>query len=87
MTKSFASHTDDDIHQKRLKIIPTTTERANKRAENSLRQYLAEPNDDTEFELFSPERLNDVPKHLSNSANLNEISFTSEYLLINVVFH
>ena len=76
-----------DILQKRLKIIPTTTERANKRAANKLRQYLAETNDDTQFELFSPKRLHDIPKNLFNSANLNVISVASEYLLVNVVFH
>ena len=65
MAKHFASHTDDEILQKRLKSIPTTTERANKKAANLLRQYLGETNDDTQFELFIPERLNDVDvKHL-----------------------
>jgi len=53
MVKRFANHTDDEIPQKRLKIIPTTTERANKRTANKLRQYFAETNDDTQFELFS----------------------------------
>lgn len=43
--------------------IPTTTEKANKRAANLLQQYLAEINDDTQFVLFSPEQFNDVLKH------------------------
>ena len=57
MAKRFASHTDNEILQKMLKSIPTTTERANKRAANLLQQYLAATSDDTQFELFSTERL------------------------------
>jgi DNA polymerase III delta prime subunit len=57
MAKRFASHTDDKILQQRLKSILTTTERANKRAANLLQQYLAATSDDTQFELFSSERL------------------------------
>jgi len=41
-----------------LKSIRTTTEWANKVARSLQRQYLAETNDDAQFELFSPERLN-----------------------------
>jgi hypothetical protein len=55
MAKPFASHTDNKILHKRLKSIWTTTERANKVAGSLQRQYLAETNDDAQFELFSPE--------------------------------
>ena len=58
MAKHFASHTNNEILQKRLKSIRTTTERAIKVAGSLQRQYLAETNDDAQFELFSPERPN-----------------------------
>ncbi|CAC5399004.1 KCTD1_15 [Mytilus coruscus] len=63
MAKRFASHTENEILDKRSKNIASSTEKANKRAGNLLREYLSEKNEDTHFEQYSPSRLNDVLKH------------------------
>ncbi|CAC5407418.1 KCTD1_15 [Mytilus coruscus] len=63
MAKRFASHTENEILDKRSKYIASSTEKANKRAGNLLREYLSEKNEDTHFEQYSPGRLNDVLKH------------------------
>ncbi|CAC5403754.1 KCTD1_15 [Mytilus coruscus] len=63
MAKRFASHTENEIFDKRSKNIASSTEKANKRASNLLREYLSEKNEDTHFEQYSRGRLNDVLKH------------------------
>lgn len=64
ISKRFASHTEYEILDKRSKCVPSTTEKANKRAANLLQEYLRENNNDEQFELFNQEKLNDVLKQM-----------------------
>ena len=61
--KRFASHTEDEIVNKRQNVIPQNTVKANKAAAKLLRNYLLEKNLDSDFESFDVGRLAEILTH------------------------
>lgn len=61
--KRFASHSENEILEKRSNVVPKNTSKANKKCANMLREYLREKNDDVNFEEFTLEKINDVLEH------------------------
>lgn len=61
--KRFASHSNEDLLAKRAKAIPKNTSKANNSAASTLRLYLVEKNQDSNFEDFEIVRLAEVLCH------------------------
>ena len=66
MTKRFLNLTEEENYKKT--IIPTNTNKSNKSAADTLRIYLKEKQQDTDFEEFEPERLAEVLGHIYMNA-------------------
>jgi hypothetical protein len=60
--KRFAHHSELDLQSKKLVLIPQNTRKSNEKAAKSLRLYLAEKGENTNFEEFSAAELNKVLK-------------------------
>lgn len=52
MAKRFATHSEEEIIEKRAKTIPSATVRANNQAANIFREYLQEKQQPVDFENF-----------------------------------
>ena len=58
--KRFGQTTDEEVMEKRLKINAVNTLRSNKKAANTLREYLKESGQDSDFEEFGEVHLSEV---------------------------
>lgn len=60
--KRFANHSEDEIKNKTMKLIPENTKKANEKAAKSFRIYLAEKELNTYFEELEAVELNTILK-------------------------